>query len=79
VLLRVGWLVAANLDVPVARNHCTALLLRPIGGADLYQLRLGCDGLPNVRVQLRGPPSHLMTFTDLVVYSEGVFHGPILG
>src|SRR6185437_12299465 len=46
-------LVLPNFDVLVSRNHCAAILGLSICCADLYQLRLGGNGLLHMRVQLR--------------------------
>ncbi len=46
-------LVVANRGVLVARQNRAAFLLRPVGGADLDKLRLGCNHLCHVRCHLR--------------------------
>ena len=54
---RCFWLVGFSLRISTYLLRGTAALPSfgwPIGGADLYQLRLGCDGLLDVRFHLRG-------------------------
>jgi len=53
LLFRLG-LLLPDFDILISRNGSTAVLLLTIRRADLYQLRSRCDGLPDMRVQLRG-------------------------
>ena len=53
-LLLVGRLLAANLDVLVARDCGAAVFRLAVSRADLYQFGFGGDGLLHVRVHLRG-------------------------
>ena len=53
-LLLIGWFVVANLNILVAGHGDAAILWRSISSADLYQLRFCCNGLANVRIDLRG-------------------------
>ena len=52
-LFRLG-LLLPDFDILVSRKRGAAFLLLTIARADLYQLRFRCDGLPDMRVQLRG-------------------------
>ena len=51
-VLGVGWFFVANLDILVARDNGAICLCRSIGGTDLNQFWLRCNGLLDVRFQL---------------------------